>query len=66
MTALRFLLKELAAFFFGGTFLAAGIFLVLAAAWFLQESGAGAIAGALLFLGCPAVLIASVLNGRRQ
>ena len=67
MSALRFILKELASLFVDDQFLAAGILAVVAASWLLQTNGAGsAVSGAVLLLGCLAVLVASALSERRK
>jgi hypothetical protein len=65
MNALCFIVKELAGLFIDDRFLAAGIIAAVATAWLLNETGAGSgISGAVLFLGCLAVLIASALSER--
>jgi len=67
MSALRFILKELASLFVDDQFLAAGILAIVAASWLLQTNGAGsAVSGAVLLLGCLGVLVASALAGRRK
>jgi hypothetical protein len=63
MSAFRFILKEFAGLFVDDQFLAAGILAVVAASWLLMASGAGsAVSGAVLLLGCLAVLFASALR----
>jgi hypothetical protein len=67
MKFLRSIASELAGLFVDDKFLAAGIVAVVAAVWLLNESGAGpAISGAVLLLGCLAVLVASALSERRE
>jgi hypothetical protein len=65
MSAFRFILKELAGLFVDDRFLAAGVLAVVAASWLLMTIGAGsAVSGAVLLLGCLAVLVASALSER--
>ena len=67
MSAVRFILKELAGLFVDDQFLAAGILAVVTASWLLQTNGAGsAVSGAVLLLGCLAVVVASALAGGRR
>jgi hypothetical protein len=67
MSAVRFILKELAGLFVDDQFLAAGILAVVAASWLLQTNGAGsAVSGSVLLLGCLAVVAASALAGGRR
>jgi hypothetical protein len=67
MNALRLVFKQLAGLFVDDRFLAAGILAVVAAAWLLIANGAGsAVSGAVLLLGCLAVLVASALGERSR
>ncbi len=63
MSALRFIGRELAALFVDDKFLAAGILIVVAAAWLLRwtEIVSPLLAGGMLFFGCLGVLAASAL-----
>jgi hypothetical protein len=67
MSVLRAILKELAGLFVDDRFLAAGIAAIVAVSWLLVTNGAGsAVSGAVLLLGCLAVLVASALSAPRK
>jgi hypothetical protein len=67
MKFLRSTAREIAGLFVDDKFMAAGIVAIVATVWLLNKSGAGpAISGAVLPLGCLAVLIASALSERRE
>jgi hypothetical protein len=68
MNALKFIARELAGLFIDDKFLALGILIVAAAAWFLRWTGMGSplAAGAVLLFGCLAVLIISVVSERKR
>jgi hypothetical protein len=67
MNTLRFMVNELIGLFVDDKFLAAGIALVVGAAWLLQTSGLGSplLSGALLFFGCLIILVVSAVSERK-
>ncbi len=64
MNALRLVISSLIGLFVDDRFLAAGIIIVVAGAWLIQTSGVGSplLPGAVLCLGCLAVLVLSALS----
>ncbi len=65
MKSIRFILKELVGLFVDDRLLAAGIVAVVAAAWFAEDRGIPALAGAILVFGCVAVLLASAVSEKK-